>query len=200
MQTTKFLFVIGTAALLTAPLTVTAGPDTEAQAKLREAMRQKMAELEGKTNPAPAPVVVAPVTPAPAPRTPTVVVPVPVEPAAAAPVAAPKSNSKFSEVADPADEAAAAKLREALRQQLATTPQPAPVVPAEPAKPAAPAKPRGNTPAPVFSAPPTVTAAAPASPLTGSKQDRLAELLRRYKADAITPQEYHMQRAKILAE
>lgn len=199
MQTTKFLFVIGTVALLTAPLAVTAGPDTEAQAKLREAMRQKMAELEGKTNPAP--IVVAPAAPAAQPviKEPTVVVPVPIEPAAVPPVAAPapvKSNSKFSEVTNSADEAAAAKLREALRQQLATTPQPAPVAP-----PTAPAKPKGNAPAPVFSAPPVATAAAvPASPLTGSKQDRLAELLRRYKADAITPQEYHTQRAKILAE
>jgi hypothetical protein len=124
-------------------------------------------------------------------------VPVPVEqPVVAAPVTAPKGNSKFSEVANPADEAAAAKLREALRQQLATTPQPAPVAPV-----AAPAKPKANAPAPVFSAPPAATAAAvPASPLTGSKQNRLAELLRRYKADAITPQEYHTQRAKILAE
>lgn len=33
-----------------------------------------------------------------------------------------------------------------------------------------------------------------------SKAGRLAELLRRYKADEITPQEYHMERAKVVAE
>ena len=34
----------------------------------------------------------------------------------------------------------------------------------------------------------------------GSKESRLAELLRKYKADEITPHDYHVQRAKILAE
>lgn len=44
-------------------------------------------------------------------------------------------------------------------------------------------------------------AATPAPVLDpGSKAGRLAELLRRYKADEITPQEYHMERAKIVAE
>jgi hypothetical protein len=35
---------------------------------------------------------------------------------------------------------------------------------------------------------------------TGSKERRLDDLLRLYKADQITPQEYHVQRAKIIAE
>jgi hypothetical protein len=34
----------------------------------------------------------------------------------------------------------------------------------------------------------------------GSKEQRLGVLLQQYKADQITPQEYHAQRAKILAE
>lgn len=34
----------------------------------------------------------------------------------------------------------------------------------------------------------------------GSKAGRLDDLLRKYKADQITPHEYHMQRAKIIAE
>jgi hypothetical protein len=39
-------------------------------------------------------------------------------------------------------------------------------------------------------------------PLTinASKQQRLADLLRRYQMDEITPTQYHEQRAKILAE
>ena len=39
----------------------------------------------------------------------------------------------------------------------------------------------------------------PVSDLT-TKEGRLADLLRRYKADAITPKEYHLERAKIIAE
>jgi hypothetical protein len=40
----------------------------------------------------------------------------------------------------------------------------------------------------------------PASPLSADKQKRLADILAQYRADKITPQEYHAQRAKILAE
>jgi len=42
--------------------------------------------------------------------------------------------------------------------------------------------------------------AAPSSPLSASKEARLAELLRQYKADEITPAQYHAERAKIIAE
>ncbi|MEY2465522.1 MAG: hypothetical protein QOD03_43 [Verrucomicrobiota bacterium] len=40
----------------------------------------------------------------------------------------------------------------------------------------------------------------PPSSLTGSKQQRLQQLLQQYNADQITPQQYHEQRAKIIAE
>jgi hypothetical protein len=40
----------------------------------------------------------------------------------------------------------------------------------------------------------------PPDPLSGSKAARMAELLQRYKADQITPKEYHTQRAAIIAE
>jgi hypothetical protein len=33
-----------------------------------------------------------------------------------------------------------------------------------------------------------------------TKEQRLADLLRRYQADEITPYQYHMERAKIIAE
>ncbi|MBA4148114.1 MAG: hypothetical protein H0X66_08355 [Verrucomicrobia bacterium] len=39
----------------------------------------------------------------------------------------------------------------------------------------------------------------PTRPLTG-KEQKLSDLLRRYKADEITPRDYHQERAKILAE
>jgi hypothetical protein len=42
--------------------------------------------------------------------------------------------------------------------------------------------------------------AAPVLPITASKEDRLAALLMKYKADQISPEEYHTQRAAILAE
>jgi hypothetical protein len=42
--------------------------------------------------------------------------------------------------------------------------------------------------------------AAPAVPISASKQQRLAALLQKYEADQITPDEYHQQRAAILAE
>jgi len=38
------------------------------------------------------------------------------------------------------------------------------------------------------------------APTPGSKEDRLSELLDLYKADKISPAEYHDQRAKIIAE
>jgi hypothetical protein len=41
---------------------------------------------------------------------------------------------------------------------------------------------------------------APPSSLAGDKEQRLQDLLRKYRADQITPEEYHQQRAKILAE
>ena len=40
----------------------------------------------------------------------------------------------------------------------------------------------------------------PPPAVAADKEQRLQELLRKYKADQITPEEYHQQRAKILAE
>jgi hypothetical protein len=53
--------------------------------------------------------------------------------------------------------------------------------------------PPGYMPVPAPSTPPVI-------PTAGSKEQRLAELLRLYKSDQITPTEYHEQRAKIIAE
>jgi hypothetical protein len=51
---------------------------------------------------------------------------------------------------------------------------------------------------PLLQPPPSMEVAL--SPLTGPKAARLAELLTRYEADQITPKEYHIQRAAIVAE
>lgn len=40
----------------------------------------------------------------------------------------------------------------------------------------------------------------PPPAVSADKEARLAELLRMYKADVITPEQYHQQRAKILSE
>jgi len=40
----------------------------------------------------------------------------------------------------------------------------------------------------------------PALNISADKQQRLAELLRRYQADEVTPAQYHEERAKILAQ
>ncbi len=215
MQTTKFLFVIGAAAILTAPLQLTAGPDTEAQAKMREALRQKMEALNAPVAPAPvAPpaVVLAPAVPPqpvmeelkPMERPATVVVPVPIEPAptalAPAPIKTSNQAMRFSEVPDAAA-ANTARMQEALRQQLAAerASAPAPLVVKAPAAPVPSAVPV-FAPAPVVAQPIIANIETAPAPFSGSKQMRIAELLRRYKADEITPQDYHTQRATIVAE
>lgn len=206
MQTKKFLAVLGIAAVGLAPVVSQAGPDTEEQAKMREALRRALED----SNPALTAPPAAPAAPKPV-ATPTVVVPVepekpvaPVVKVTAAPTAAPT----FTEVPGTDDDEAAAKLRAALRQTIAEQPA-APAAPVAPAKPAAPAVAIKPAPAPVK---PTAQAQTPGrptfsvtpsekvpSPFSAAKQQRLDALLSRYKADAITPQEYHAQRAAIIA-
>ena len=123
-----------------------------------------------------------------------------------------------------ADTAAQAAARKALIDALnnppagGKTPPKAPAAPAASAKvapsatPAAPAKPpTAAAPAPTAkpqpgdSAPQAKARAAlqqqmgAAAPVLSSKEQKLQDLLARYKADELTPQEYHEQRAAILA-
>jgi hypothetical protein len=55
----------------------------------------------------------------------------------------------------------------------------------------------------VKATPQTLPAASPLEPpplpISNDKQQRLAELLRRYQADQVTPEQYQQERAKILA-
>lgn len=228
MQTSKFLLVIGAAMIFSAPSLLAAKPETEAQIKMREALRLKIEELNTQeTPPAPAPVVEAP-KPMPAPpakpevkpvapkvekakkpepaKPKTVVVPVPME----TPVAAP-AKVEFSEPVTGSETAAAARMREALEKkmtELNAKPAVAVEAPAPAAKPVTSspvAKPQPKVVvAPVAPAvvakPVSAKIEAPASPLPVTKQDRLAELLRRYKADEVSAQDYHSQRATILAQ
>jgi hypothetical protein len=116
------------------------------------------------------------------------------------------------------------KAREALRQKMKDLEgqQPAPTTGLAPASGIAPAgakpgtamsQPTASNPQVTPGAqkpsnkPPKMTAApafppiqAPPPSVSADKQQRLAELLRKYKAEEITPEEYHLQRAKIMSE
>lgn len=166
---------------------VPARGDDEATARARAALREKMRELDAQKAstraPAPPAQVVAP-TPAPQPVAP-VAAPAP----APAPVAAPIAQSTFAPTGQPEDEATA-RTRAALRQKMAELD----------------AQQLGGRPAAAYAGPVAQPSpefkpiTAPPLPISGPKEMRLAELLRQYKADLITPNVYHKERAKILAE
>jgi hypothetical protein len=99
------------------------------------------------------------------------------QPSAAAPAVAPAA-------AKPAPEA---KPEVAKAQEPMAKPEAKPVAEKPPKK----AVKGAQTFPPIQGPPPTITA---------DKQGRLAELLRKYRAEQVTPEEYHQQRAKILAE
>jgi len=77
--------------------------------------------------------------------------------------------------------------------------RPAPVAtPAQPPKPraepvAAPVKPQKD----IYGFTPIQ---GPPLPISEAKQQQLAELLRKYRADELTPEQYHAERARILAK
>lgn len=173
MQISKISVIIFAAAICASPLLVRA-EDTEAQAKLREAMRQKMAESHPQPPAAASAVKVAK----------------PVESRSTA--AAPNTSVQVIPADDAAREAA---MRQALTKAMDEKNSAAPIV--RPTKPSA--KVSATTPetgVPVMS-PPMYD---PNLPLSAEKQQRLNTLLEKYMADQVTPQEYHEQRAKILAE
>jgi hypothetical protein len=117
-----------------------------------------------------------------------------------------------------ADSESIAKARETLRQkmkELDAQPLALTNAPASAAAKPAPAKPMPTAtkpeakpavekvtkkPAAVKNAPVFPAIQGPPSPVSGDKQQRLAELLRKYKADELTPEEYHVQRTKIMSE
>ena len=141
MQTTKFLVIVGVAAtVMIAPFHALAGPDTAEEARIREALRQKMEQLNDQAAPVTPPVEkVQPAPPAPVPKpvmkqppavnTPTVVVPVPAEPVpmkvppAPAPVPVVRNSGEnaavFSPVPNSKDNADEARMREIMRQKIA---------------------------------------------------------------------------------
>jgi hypothetical protein len=194
------------AAVFCSGLMLVRADDTPAQAAARAALMQQMNEMP--TQPAtPAPAVVKPSAAKVEAPAPVVVAP----PAAPAPAS---SAPMFQPVAAPAmDSDAQAKARAALLQKMsevesqpAATPMLAPekVVVKETEKPMV----KMETSAPVVMQPKPVIVAEPmvkpmempALPISATKEERLQALLQKYKADQITPEEYHTERAKIMGE
>jgi len=128
------------------------------------------------------------VTPSPSSPVPSVATPVepkaveipsaPSEPRAAAPAPPATIDNKVFET--PAN--ARSEAEQAAQSQAVIQPK------AEKKK-----KTTGFTPAPTF------RPEGPSLNISADKQQRLAELLRRYQADELTPAQYHQERAKILA-
>lgn len=194
-------------AAATLVLPPSAPPDAIARA--REAVRQTMNTLpaeEPVQAAAPeAPAATPPVTPAaPAPEK-------PVAPAVVAPAPA-VADSRFAPLPAAAPSQDVDKAREALHAKMnqltaevaapAVAPAAAPVqpTPGAPAKPAAPRPPEQKFTVSLKKPPVFETIQGPPSPLSQEKQQRLDALLAKYKADQITPEQYHAERAKIMAE
>ncbi|MCW5552013.1 MAG: hypothetical protein KIS67_07585 [Verrucomicrobiae bacterium] len=189
--------IIAAPAPAPAPAVPMSTPDDEAIARARAAVRQEIQNLNVQQQPAPRraaparPVVTTPAPPLTQPTPPPPVAPV-VAPAPAAPVYTPPVAQ---------DDEAIARARAALRQETH-----------DPAVPAAAVTVRGSGKAPrsgtavAFPEAPAPSVApsirspeAPPSPIPATKELELAELLRKYRADEISPEDYHQQRAAILA-
>lgn len=157
MQTSKCL-LIATASFAAICITSSAwaaDPDTDVQAKAREALRLKM-QTEAQSQGGPA--------------------------------------GSFAEVpaAPAADAAALAKARESIRKKMLQMEKD----PSQAASTEAEARALRNAKRNATMAFPPIER--PASPLSDEKQNQLAELLKRYQADELTPEEYHRERVKII--
>ena len=188
-------------AVQTTPKPVLVAPppvDSETIAKAREALRQKMSELEGPVATAaqPAPPVTPPTpaptpVPAPTPAPPAQPPPVAVQPAPIpTPIVQPAPKPVLV-APTPVSPETLAKAQAAMEQKMKELDAQPPVAPAQP-PPMKPKTLKGPQAFPPLQGPPPAVA--------GDKAKRLQELLRKYRADQVTPEEYHQQRAKILAE
>jgi hypothetical protein len=144
--------------------------------QLQQALHQKMSETaapEVATEPPAKPVKPAkPMKPAPAPMKENHVAATPAPAPVSQPAPAPASAPEYSPVPSPS-----------------TTPRPT-LSPALKTPTAIPTQPSLSLP----------QLAAPPSSLSAAKQQKLDELLQQYRADQLSPQQYHEQRAKVLSE
>jgi hypothetical protein len=205
MHNFKSFFVISAVAACATvqPLHAT---DTPEQAAMREAMRKAMSGSSGvQAAPVSQPIVSAPAS------QPSKPVP--------APVAAQPAESQYRPL--PAASGSSEALQAALRRQMSGAPQEQPAATSSsggeysavpPASSGSsglqavlrqqptPAEPAAAVAAPVAETKPAESSAAPpAAPAAQTKEDKLASLLMLYKANTITPEQYHKERAAILA-
>jgi hypothetical protein len=224
MNTSKFLLAGLTVATLSAAPALFAG-DTEAQKKANEALQQKLNELNSQqataapaapapanpvAQPAPAPApapapVTAPAQPVAAPAPAAVAAPAPVAvavqatPTPPAPAPAPVVPPEDPKVVQAREEALSQAMDEA--GGFSKVPPPsntgnatAAHLQVASAKASASTSSNAKPPHPGEYKP----LVAPPSPLNAAKEAQLAELLRRYRADEISPEQYHTERAKII--
>ena len=160
--------------------------DNAAQAEARAALAKTMADMGTPLNQTQTTTPVAPVAAAPAPVSAPVVAPA----TPVAPVAAPVATTP----ADPltGDSAAQAEARAALAQKMAG--MGTPLNQTQTAATAAPVVAKNGK-----VLPQPIPMVAPALPVSPSKEEKLKALLSRYLADQVTPEQYHEQRAAILA-
>jgi hypothetical protein len=195
MQAMKLLSGVCAAALFASFIPAQAD-DTPAQAAARAVLAQKMNELDQQPSQAPAIVVtstnvtvVQSNNPAatPAPNAPEVVAPVvvqPSQPAEATPTIPPPAETK----------------------PAASVPVAAPVIVAPMAVSSSPVKPGVTSPTNVINANiPTKELGLkaiepPLVPVSTAQEAQLLNLLEKYKANQISPEEYHQRRAEILAQ
>jgi hypothetical protein len=174
---------------------VTTPADPEAIARAREALEQKIKELDAARSaqpvPTPAPSVAQP-SPAPTVAQPSAS-PTVAQSSATPSSAAPEVTASSSADIDKARDALRTKMREMEASQPKSAASATPggeewVTETDPEKRA---KQSGREFAPL---------PAPPSPFSAAKVARLDNLLQKYRADQITPEVYHRERAKILAE
>ena len=212
MQISKCLLVVWVVAGSATLLTLRAA-DANTEIKLNEALCKNIAELDAQLAAPPA----AKPPSAKAQPAPLLAAATPPDPESIAKAReALRKKMKELETQPPAPAAAPAPAPVlALAPTPAPEPAPAPASAPTPAPAPAVAKPKPQQTATKPEAKPTTpkvskspakgTKSMPAieGPLPGfsaEKQQRLAELLRAYKADEITPEQYHLQRAKIVNE
>jgi hypothetical protein len=220
MQFSKFMPLVCAAAFCAGFITARA-EDNPAQAAARVALEEKMRELdaqEAATNAEAPPAIV--VTPsgatqeqpsAPAAAVTTTPAPAESQPAATAPTETQPASPTTSSGIDASAAARAVldqKMHELDAQQTSTnaeTPTVSTTIPSSAetvqtpvlAAPPAPPQASANYPGKDLGLNPIE---APAPPISADKQAQLQTLLAKYMADQITPEEYHKQRAEILAE
>jgi hypothetical protein len=178
----------------TAPAPVPSGqvtasrPDSEKVAKARQAMEEKMRELDSQGGQPAASQPAVAIHETPPPTRPAV------EASQPPPASTPAPVYRAPQISSTSQPSVSAETSEPL-------PTPPPInksAQSEPKKSQKANKPRQTTPTPE-PLPRYALPAGPPAPVSAEKVQKLDSLLQQYRADRITPEQYHQERAKILA-